>query len=122
MRSARTSCGGLPPCQGCRKPSCNGWGWVLIFTGSLKYRIWRVDRANGENQRTALAFRMGQDPGVVCRAYAAMTLWLLGYPAQALVRIHEALALAQELGHPYSLAYAWCLSAFVSQFRRDAPA
>ncbi len=51
-----------------------------------------------------------------------MTLWLLGYPAQALVRIHEALALAQELGHPYSLAYAWCLAAFVSQFRRDAPA
>src|SRR5712691_1006374 len=48
MRSARTSCGGLPPCQGCRKPSCNGWGWVLIYTGSLKFRIWRVDRANGE--------------------------------------------------------------------------
>jgi predicted ATPase len=51
-----------------------------------------------------------------------MLLWVLGYPAQALARRHEALALAQELAHPYSLAYAWCLAAFVSQFRRDAPA
>ena len=34
------------------------------------------------------------------------TLWFLGYPDQALKRSHEALALAQELSHPYSLAYA----------------
>ena len=51
-----------------------------------------------------------------------LTLWLLGYPAQALARVHEALALAHELSHPYSLAFARCLAAFVSQFRRDVPA
>ena len=28
----------------------------------------------------ALVFRMGQDLSVVCRAEAAWTLWLLGYP------------------------------------------
>ena len=33
-------------------------------------------------QRRALVFRIGQDPGVACRAIAAQTLWLLGYPAQ----------------------------------------
>ena len=32
------------------------------------------------DQRRAPVFRMGQDPGVACRVYAAMTLWLLGYP------------------------------------------
>jgi hypothetical protein len=51
-----------------------------------------------------------------------MTLWLLGYPAQALARLHEALALAHELSHPYSLAFAWCWAAFLSQVRRDVPA
>ena len=51
-----------------------------------------------------------------------MTLWLLGYPEQALARLHEALALAHELSHPYSLAYARCWAAMVSQFRRDVPA
>ena len=35
-------------------------------------------------QQPRHAFRYGQDPGVVCRAYAALTLWCLGYPDQAL--------------------------------------
>ena len=47
------------------------------------------------DQSRALVFRMGLDPGVGCRAYAASTLWLLGYPEQALARLHEALALAR---------------------------
>jgi class 3 adenylate cyclase/predicted ATPase len=73
-------------------------------------------------QRRALVFRMGQDPGVTCRLYTAQALWLLGYPAQALTHLHDALALAHELSHPYSLAFARCFTAFVSQFRRDVPA
>jgi predicted ATPase len=74
------------------------------------------------DQRRAPSFRMGQDPGVACRIYAAATLWSLGYPEQALARVHEALALAHELSHPFSLAFARCFAAFVSQFRRDVPA
>jgi class 3 adenylate cyclase/predicted ATPase len=74
------------------------------------------------DQRRAPVFRMGHDPGVACRFYAAMTLWLLGYPAQALARLHEALALARELSHPYSLAWVLCRAAFVFQFCRDVPA
>jgi predicted ATPase len=74
------------------------------------------------DQRRALVFRMGQDPGVSCRAFAALTLWLLGYPEQALVRLHDTLVLAHELSHPPSLAFARCRVAYVSQFLRDAPA
>ena len=74
------------------------------------------------DQHRAPAFRMGQDPGVACRVHAALTLWLLGYPAQALARLHEALALAHELSHPFSLAFARCFAANVYQFRRDVPA
>jgi predicted ATPase len=74
------------------------------------------------DQRRAPVFRMGQDPGVVCRANAALTLWLLGYPEQALAHLYEALALAHELSHPYSLAWARCRAAMVSQLHRDVPA
>jgi hypothetical protein len=74
------------------------------------------------DQRRAPVFRMGQDPGVGCRAYAARTLWLLGYPEQALARLHDALALAHELSHPFSLAYARCGAALGYQVRRDGPA
>jgi hypothetical protein len=42
------------------------------------------------DQRRAPVFRMGHDPGVACRDYTARTLWLLGYPVQALARLHEA--------------------------------
>ena len=45
-------------------------------------------------QRRAPVFRMGFDPGVAGHTYTAMLLWLRGYPAQALVRLREALALA----------------------------
>src|SRR5262249_7449277 len=74
------------------------------------------------DQRRALAFRMGQDQGVACQTRAATTLWLLGYPEQALARVHEALALAHELSHLFSLVHARGVAAFVSQFRRDVPA
>jgi class 3 adenylate cyclase/predicted ATPase len=74
------------------------------------------------DQRRAPVFRMGLDPGVGCRIYTAMTLWLLGYLDQALARLHEALALAHELSHPFSLAYAWCEAAVVWQCCRDVPA
>jgi predicted ATPase len=70
-------------------------------------------------QRRAPVFRLGLDPGLACRGAAAVTLWLLGYPEQALARIHEAQALAYELSHPWSLGWVRCFAAFVSQFRRD---
>ena len=55
-------------------------------------------------------------------AYAAATLWLLGYPEQALVRACDGLTLAQALSHPFSLAFAHYWAGFVSQLHRDGPA
>jgi tetratricopeptide (TPR) repeat protein len=74
------------------------------------------------DQRRAPVFRTGQDPSVACQAHTALTLWLLGYPSQAQTRLQASLALAYALSHPYSLAFARVLAAFVSQFRRDVPA
>jgi class 3 adenylate cyclase/predicted ATPase len=62
-----------------------------------------------------------QDPGVTCRGYVR-PLWLLGYPDQALQRGHEAMTLAQELAHPFSLAFALNWVATVHQFRREVRA
>ncbi|HEV8716461.1 MAG TPA: adenylate/guanylate cyclase domain-containing protein [Candidatus Binatia bacterium] len=61
----------------------------------------------------------GHDPGVIGRCWAALALWSLGYPDQALMRSHEALRLAQELGHPYSLAFALTLAAWLHQWRGE---
>ncbi len=48
-----------------------------------------------------------------------MILCLLGYPDQALQRSRDALALAQKLSHPYSLAFALYYSAWVHQQRGE---
>ena len=68
------------------------------------------------------AFVYGQDPGVACRSVAAWPIWVLGFPDQALQSIHEALILAQEFTHPFSLVYALTMAAIVHQFHREAQA
>ena len=52
----------------------------------------------------------------------ALTLWALGYPDQALKRGNEAVALAQALSHPHSLAFAECFLGYLRQYRREARA
>jgi predicted ATPase len=68
-------------------------------------------------QHRSHAVRYGLDAGVMCRAYAGVTLWWLGYPDQALQRSHEALTLARELAHLYSLAAALLFAAILHQLR-----
>ena len=72
-------------------------------------------------QHRSHAFLYGQDPGVGCRIFAAWTLWYLGYPGQAMQRSQEALLLAQELSHPYSLVWALNFVARLHQCRREGP-
>jgi predicted ATPase len=67
------------------------------------------------------AVRSDQDPGLACVRYAALTLWVLGYPDQSLQRSRQALALAQASRHPPSLAAALVFSARVHQHRGEEP-
>ena len=59
------------------------------------------------------------DLGVFCLCSAAHTLYHLGYPDQARTRIREALALARELAHPYSMAMSLDYAAMLYQFCRE---
>ena len=70
-------------------------------------------------QHRASAFLYGDDAGVVCHSFAAWTLWYLGYPDQGLARSHEAVTLAQQIAHPFSLGFALSLAAIFHQFRRE---
>ena len=46
-------------------------------------------------------------------------LWFLGYPDQALSRVLEALALARELAHPYTIAFAHYMTSVVHLLRGE---
>jgi predicted ATPase len=70
-------------------------------------------------RHSALASLYGQDPGVACRSWEALALWLLGYPDRAAQRSCEALALARGFPHSYTLAYALEFAAWFHHFRRE---
>jgi predicted ATPase len=61
------------------------------------------------------------DAEVGCLSHAAMTLWQLGYPDQALKRGNEALALARGLSH-LTLASAEFFAGVLRQLRRETGA
>jgi predicted ATPase/DNA-binding SARP family transcriptional activator len=61
----------------------------------------------------------GQDPGVALLSHGCCILWHVGYPDQALNRSREAIALGDQQGHPFSLAFAQCYSAMMHQYRHE---
>jgi predicted ATPase len=91
------------------------------FTDVLEHMEQGATLYDPQQHRT-LASLYGKDLGVACRYWSAMALWFLGYPDQALQKIHEAMTLAQDLAHPYSLAMALDRAAFIGQFRREGHA
>jgi predicted ATPase len=64
----------------------------------------------------------GLDPGVACLSHGAWVLWLLGYADRALESANQALGLARELSHPFSLAWAVFCIAVLHQQRRECQA
>jgi DNA-binding SARP family transcriptional activator/predicted ATPase len=58
----------------------------------------------------SLVYLRGSDAGLGAMAYEVCCLWALGYPDQALKRSEEALSLAHELGHPFTLADVLCFA------------
>jgi predicted ATPase len=76
-----------------------------------------------QQHHDALVSIRGSDAGTSALAYRACCLWCLGYPDQALKQSREALDLARELGHPWSLADVLCYAGgFVHEMIRDAEA
>ncbi|AHG89694.1 transcriptional activator domain-containing protein [Gemmatirosa kalamazoonensis] len=61
------------------------------------------------------------EPGVNLASEYARTLWVLGYPDQALRQLHAALALADAVPHPEARGFAPLFGAFVHHFLRDVP-
>jgi predicted ATPase len=103
----------------------NALGTTLLFLGEYTAARTHLEQgialADPALQR-AQALRYGAAPGMWCRAIAAWTLWCLGYPTQALRRSQEALALAQALAHPHSLAFAQYFATWMHHHRRETSA
>ncbi|MEN8160418.1 MAG: adenylate/guanylate cyclase domain-containing protein [Myxococcota bacterium] len=67
----------------------------------------------------ALAYAYGQDPAVIARTFAALALWMVGYPVRAVRRADEAIAEGREGRHALSLAFALGFAAILDWMRRE---
>lgn len=65
------------------------------------------------------ALLYGQDPAVVCVAGRSWNLWMQGCPDQALDQAREALALAEQAAHPFSLSIALFFMGYLHFHRGD---
>jgi hypothetical protein len=64
-------------------------------------------------------FRVGPNPGVVANAVAGLFRWTAGLADSAVARMDEAIRLAFDLDHPYSMAYALHHAAVLHLSRLD---
>jgi predicted ATPase len=96
--------------------------WMGEFLPAREHLENAISLYDPERHRLLTFSYLGLDARVRCLSSEALTLWQLGYPDQALTRGNEALALAQELSNPHSLAYAEFFAAVLLQLRRDARA
>jgi predicted ATPase len=97
-------------------------GQTLYFLGNLPEARRHLEssfKRYNSQEHAAQIFLYSQDPGVVSLAQNARALSLMGYPDQAIQQAEEAIALAKEVAHPYSLALAKYQAAVVYHTQRD---
>jgi len=101
-------------------------GYTLLHQGELlagQAHIEQVLALYDLEQHRGHAFRFGAaDPAVGGWIYAAWSAWMCGAPDQALTLSHKAVALAQALEQPFSLAVALFFATLPLQCRREGPA
>ena len=98
-------------------------GWLQTYTGELASARQSQDelitRYDSKRHHSLAHLHGGDDPAVCCLGIRGLTLWLLGYPEQALQAAGASVRLAQQLSHPLSLAQAISNTAALHGFRRE---
>jgi predicted ATPase len=77
-------------------------------------------RLSVSKERPLLSNLYMVEPQVASLLLLSWDLWFMGYPDQSLSRVSEALALAQDVGHPYTVAFAHYMTSVVHLLRGDA--
>ena len=95
---------------------------TLLYLGRLSESIEYRRRASELYDREAfrtIIFQLGFDPESAGLSHAGWAYWVLGYPDQARQKSREALAWAEELGHPFMIAFAKFFAAQLHCYLRD---
>ena len=101
------------------------YGMNTAFIGDVDEGLQHIDTAIehfGTGAPSLVKFRIGPSPGVVANVVSGFLLWGAGFPDRAVARLERGLTVADELGHPYSRAYAIWHAALLDLWRFDLSA
>ncbi len=106
--------------------------WAHLLQGVTAYNRGQLSRARTQleagmrfydpSRHNPRASGGKEDPGILCLTTLVSSLWLLGYPDQALQRLREALALAEQSADPLSRVMVLGQAAVLHQRRREGQA
>jgi predicted ATPase len=100
-------------------------GQTLYYLGELNSARTHLEQSSASYTPQSLSSQASRDAAgtqIACLFYTGFILWALGYPDQALETSDEALSLAHELSHPFTLAFAFWGMASLNQYRREVQA
>jgi predicted ATPase len=100
-------------------------GHTLFWLGELDSATRHFEQSLAlydPQQHSSLVFLYGEDARVTSLSFLSWALWFLGYPDQALRMSYEAVTIARELSHAYSLAFALLFPTRLHQLRREIQA
>jgi predicted ATPase len=70
-------------------------------------------------EHRSLAFVFGQDAKIMALSWSSLTLWLQGHPDEAVQASEDALQLATEVDHPFSICYGLFCAAWLYYLRGE---
>lgn len=88
------------------------------FADALKHSE-RGARAYRPGTQSVLSGSLGENPGIDCYTWMALSLWFLGHPDGALAQAQHAVSLSENGAQSYCRATAWAQLAFLHQLRRE---
>ena len=94
--------------------------FILGELVAAREHLTRASAMYEPSQHRALTLLYGGEPEMSTRNYLGMTLWLLGYPDQAMASHEKALGLAREVTNAQSRAHALAFASLQHQFRSDS--
>jgi len=100
-------------------------GQTLYYLGELSATRRHLEQSSAFYTPRSLVSQASRDQAgtqIACLFFTDLTSWMLGYPDQALRTSYDGLALAHELSHPFTLAFAFEQVAMIHQFRREVQA
>lgn len=97
-------------------------GETFLWSGEFSQARTYLEKGIGLYDPQQQGSYTAENPGVACRSLSAIALWFLGYPDQALLQSHEAITVAQEMSHPFSLSAAHHFAGTLHVLRQEGDA